>query len=146
MEILPQSISNSSAILRFELETLSRRFFESTCDLITDPSSEIKLRGRLLESFQKDAKYEHVGQDTKSQNGKDNKDKQEKDLKISELKIKSKDNDKSSRSKIRHHEGTSLQQDKDQDKDSRTQRQSNLNKVQGSKIQDLTLENLKTMH
>ncbi|GJS97404.1 hypothetical protein Tco_0804372 [Tanacetum coccineum] len=34
---------------------------------INDNSSEIKLRGRLLESFQDDAKYEHVGQDTRSQ-------------------------------------------------------------------------------
>ncbi|GJS26552.1 hypothetical protein Tco_0487172 [Tanacetum coccineum] len=37
-------------------------------------SSETKLRGRLLESFQEDAKYEHVGQDTRSQNGKDDQD------------------------------------------------------------------------
>ncbi|GJZ45155.1 hypothetical protein Tco_0592751 [Tanacetum coccineum] len=34
---------------------------------IKDNSSETKLRGRLLESFQEDAKYEHVGQDTRSQ-------------------------------------------------------------------------------
>ncbi|GJS00200.1 hypothetical protein Tco_0316708 [Tanacetum coccineum] len=34
----------------------------------------------------------------------------EKDLKISELKTKSNDNDKGSRSKITQHEGTSLQQ------------------------------------
>ncbi|GJX82251.1 retrovirus-related pol polyprotein from transposon TNT 1-94 [Tanacetum coccineum] len=34
---------------------------------IKDPSSETKLRGRLLESFQEDAKYEHVGQDTRWQ-------------------------------------------------------------------------------
>ncbi|GJX71902.1 retrovirus-related pol polyprotein from transposon TNT 1-94 [Tanacetum coccineum] len=33
---------------------------------IKDPSLETKHRGRLLESFQKDAKYEHVGQDTRS--------------------------------------------------------------------------------
>ncbi|GKE22336.1 reverse transcriptase domain-containing protein, partial [Tanacetum coccineum] len=51
-------------------------------------------------SFQDDAKYDHVGQDTRSQDGKDDKDKQGKDLKISELKTKSKDNDKGSRSKI----------------------------------------------
>ncbi|GJS44809.1 hypothetical protein Tco_0594930 [Tanacetum coccineum] len=43
---------------------------------INDNSSEIKLWGRLLESFQDDAKYEHVGQDTRSQGGKDVKDKQ----------------------------------------------------------------------
>ncbi|GJT56959.1 retrovirus-related pol polyprotein from transposon TNT 1-94 [Tanacetum coccineum] len=61
---------------------------------IKDNSSETKLRGRLLESFQEDAKYEHIGQDTRSQDGKDDKDKQGKDLKISESKTKSKDNDK----------------------------------------------------
>ncbi|GKA76884.1 retrovirus-related pol polyprotein from transposon TNT 1-94, partial [Tanacetum coccineum] len=76
---------------------------------IKDNSSEIKLRGRLLASFQDDAKYEHVGQDTRSQGGKDDQDKQGKDLKISDIKTKSKDNDKGSRSKITKHEGTSLQ-------------------------------------
>ncbi|GJR82410.1 hypothetical protein Tco_0153195 [Tanacetum coccineum] len=75
---------------------------------------------RLLASFQDDAKYEHVGQDTRSQDGKDDQDIQGKDLKISEQKTKSKDNDKGPRSNITQHEGTSLQQDKDQDKDSRT--------------------------
>ncbi|GJR26201.1 retrotransposon protein, putative, unclassified, partial [Tanacetum coccineum] len=67
-------------------------------------------QGRLLASFHVDAKYEHVGQDTRSQDDKDDKDKHGKDLKISELKTTSKDNDKSSRSKITQHEGTSLQQ------------------------------------
>nr|GEW09287.1 retrovirus-related Pol polyprotein from transposon TNT 1-94 [Tanacetum cinerariifolium] len=42
---------------------------------IKDTSSETKLRGRLLASFKDDAKYAHVGQDTRSQDGKDNKDK-----------------------------------------------------------------------
>ncbi|GKC66788.1 hypothetical protein Tco_1099386 [Tanacetum coccineum] len=65
--------------------------------------------GRLLASFQDDAKYEHVGQDTRSQGGKDDQDKQGKDLKISDIKTKSKDNDKGSRSKITKQEGTSLQ-------------------------------------
>ncbi|GJR95947.1 hypothetical protein Tco_0268121 [Tanacetum coccineum] len=55
---------------------------------IKDPSLETKLRGRLLESFQEDVKYELVGQDTRSQDGKDDKDKQGKDLKISESKTK----------------------------------------------------------
>ncbi|GJY63212.1 retrotransposon protein, putative, unclassified [Tanacetum coccineum] len=64
----------------------------------------------LLASFQDDAKYEHVDQDTRSRDGKDDKDKQGKDLKISDVKTKSKDNDKGSRSKIAKHEGTSLQQ------------------------------------
>ncbi|GKF25431.1 hypothetical protein Tco_0081325, partial [Tanacetum coccineum] len=79
---------------------------------IKDNTSEIKLRGRLLSSFQDDAKYEHVGQDTRSQGGKDDQDKQGKDLKISDIKTKltkSKDNDKGLRSKITKHEGTSLQ-------------------------------------
>ncbi|GKC52736.1 hypothetical protein Tco_1075481 [Tanacetum coccineum] len=35
---------------------------------------ETKLRGRLLKSFQEYAKYEHVGQDTRSQGGKDDQD------------------------------------------------------------------------
>ncbi|GJY05968.1 hypothetical protein Tco_0371908 [Tanacetum coccineum] len=43
-------------------------------------------QGRLLASFQDDAKYEHVGQDTRSQDGKDDQDNQGKDLKISESK------------------------------------------------------------
>ncbi|GKB35435.1 hypothetical protein Tco_0880377 [Tanacetum coccineum] len=41
---------------------------------IKDPSSETKLQGRLLASFQDDAKYEHVGQDTRWQDGKDDQD------------------------------------------------------------------------
>ncbi|GKD43119.1 retrovirus-related pol polyprotein from transposon TNT 1-94 [Tanacetum coccineum] len=85
-------------------------------------------QGRLLASFQDDAKYEHVGQDTRSQGGKDDQDKQGKDLEISKSKTKSKDNDKGSRSKITQHEGTSLQHNKDQEQDSRTQCQSNLKK------------------
>ncbi|GJS91711.1 hypothetical protein Tco_0774347 [Tanacetum coccineum] len=71
-------------------------------------------QGRLFASFQDDATYEHVGQDTRSQGGKDDQDKQGKDLKISELKTKSKDNDKGKRSKITQHEETSLQHNKDQ--------------------------------
>ncbi|GKA95447.1 hypothetical protein Tco_0817485 [Tanacetum coccineum] len=64
--------------------------------VIKDPSSETKLRGRLLARFQDDPKYEHVGQDTRSQDGKEDQDKQGKYLKISKLKTKSKDNDKGS--------------------------------------------------
>ncbi|GJY18128.1 gag-pol polyprotein, partial [Tanacetum coccineum] len=45
-------------------------------------------QGRLLASFQDDAKYEHVGQDTRSHDDKDVKDKQGEDIKISELKTK----------------------------------------------------------
>ncbi|GKC41017.1 hypothetical protein Tco_1053401 [Tanacetum coccineum] len=142
MEILPESTSNSSAVGTDNGVTTSFQQSRIHYHMLI-----LKLcQGRFLASFQDDAKYEHVGQDTISQDGKEDKDKQGKDLKISELKTKSKDNDKSSRSKNAKHEGISLQQAKDQDKDSRIQRQSNLNKVQGSKIQDLTPENLKTTH
>nr|GEY98874.1 hypothetical protein [Tanacetum cinerariifolium] len=72
-----------------ELKTMTSVNFD-----IKHPSSKTKLRGRLLDSFQEDAKYEHVGQDTRSQDGKNYKDKQGKDLKILESKTKSKDNDK----------------------------------------------------
>ncbi|GKG25266.1 hypothetical protein Tco_0395894, partial [Tanacetum coccineum] len=61
---------------------------------IKDPSSETKLQGRLLESFQEDAKYEHVGRDTRSHGGKDDQEKEGKDLEISKSKTKSKENDK----------------------------------------------------
>ncbi|GJS09326.1 hypothetical protein Tco_0366122 [Tanacetum coccineum] len=103
---------------------------------IKDASSETKLQGRLLASFQDDAKYEDVCQDTRSQGGKDNQDKQGKDLEILKSKTKLKDNDKGSRSKITQHEGTSLQHNKDQRfKNSMTKKSQ---QVQGSKIQDLT--------
>nr|GEZ00148.1 hypothetical protein [Tanacetum cinerariifolium] len=101
-----------------------------------DNSLETKLQGRLSESFQKVANYEHVGQDTRSQGGKDDQDKQGKDLEISKSKTKSKDNDKGSRSKITQHEGTSLQHNKDQIFKNSMTKQSQ--QVQGSKIQDLT--------
>ncbi|GKD98433.1 hypothetical protein Tco_1382330, partial [Tanacetum coccineum] len=95
LEILPEPSSNSSVHQDSrnkkaqELKTKTSANFD-----IKDPSSKTKLGGRLLESFQEDAKYEHVGQDTRSQDGKDDKDKQGKDLKISESKTKSKDIDK----------------------------------------------------
>nr|GEX58184.1 hypothetical protein [Tanacetum cinerariifolium] len=59
-------------------------------------------QGRLLKSFQDDAKYEHGGQDTRSQGGKDDQDEKDKDLKISNEKTKSKDNHK--RRKIKDHQ------------------------------------------
>ncbi|GJX53338.1 hypothetical protein Tco_0281707 [Tanacetum coccineum] len=56
---------------------------------IKDNSSETKLRGRLLESFQEDAKYEHVGHDTRSQGGKDDLErKDEVERQCQRLKIK----------------------------------------------------------
>ncbi|GJS76736.1 retrovirus-related pol polyprotein from transposon TNT 1-94, partial [Tanacetum coccineum] len=58
------------------------------------PSRYQVYQERLLASFQDDSKYEHVGQDTRSQGCKDDQDKQGKYLKISESKMKSKDNGK----------------------------------------------------
>ncbi|GKB52799.1 hypothetical protein Tco_0903552 [Tanacetum coccineum] len=52
-----------------ELKTKTSVYYD-----IKDNSSKIKLRGRLLESFQEDANYEHVGQDTRSQGSKDDQD------------------------------------------------------------------------
>ncbi|GJT80626.1 hypothetical protein Tco_1054968 [Tanacetum coccineum] len=152
MEILPEPSSNK--LCGRGSNTLNWKPCQGGSSKLSLPDHRSSLKilrnqvyqGRLLASFQDNAKYEHVGKDTRSQDGKDDQDIQGKDLKILELKTKSKDNDKSSRSKITQHEGISLQQDKDQDKDSRTQRQSNLNKVQGSKIQDLTPENSKITH
>ncbi|GJX60084.1 retrovirus-related pol polyprotein from transposon TNT 1-94 [Tanacetum coccineum] len=107
-----------------------------------NPSSKTKLRGRLLESFQEDAKYEHVGFDTRSQDGKDDQDIQGKDSKILELKTKSKDNEKGSRSKITQHEGTSLQQSKVHEQDLSTQRQVNLKDLASGKILRLKITSL----
>ncbi|GJW17374.1 hypothetical protein Tco_0024810, partial [Tanacetum coccineum] len=87
----------ASRFKNHESSRIKDKDFSTNSD-IKDNSSEIKLRGRLLARFQDDAKYEHVGQD-----------KQGKDLKISDIKTKSKDNDNGSRSKITKHEGTSLQ-------------------------------------
>nr|GEX37016.1 hypothetical protein [Tanacetum cinerariifolium] len=58
-------------------------------------------QGRLLTSFQDDAKYKHGGQDIRLQGGKDDQEEKDKDLKISDEKTKSKDNHK--RRKIKDH-------------------------------------------
>ncbi|GJY20965.1 hypothetical protein Tco_0393531 [Tanacetum coccineum] len=50
-------------------------------------------QGRLLASFQDDAKYEHVGQDTRSQSGKDDQDGSIKIYRPQTKKTKLKDND-----------------------------------------------------
>nr|GEV32207.1 hypothetical protein [Tanacetum cinerariifolium] len=58
------------------------------------PSRYQVYQGRLLASFQDDAKYEHVGQDTRSQDDERRSRQKDKDLKISDEKTKLKDNDK----------------------------------------------------
>ncbi|GKE08095.1 hypothetical protein Tco_1411646 [Tanacetum coccineum] len=67
-------------------------------------SSRIKDKDFRNSDNQGDAKYEHVGQDTRLQDGKDDEVKQGKVLKISEPKTMSKDDEKGSRSKITQHE------------------------------------------
>ncbi|GJZ20235.1 hypothetical protein Tco_0556825 [Tanacetum coccineum] len=138
MEILPESTSNSSTVVESDSLPHAHAHAQTTKTYYKHQDSKIKkaqelktktfansdiqdlplryqvYQGRLLASFQDDEKYEHVGQDTRSQGGKDDQDKQGKDLKISELKTKSKDIDKGKRSKITQHEETSLQHNKDQ--------------------------------
>ncbi|GJX12550.1 hypothetical protein Tco_0204308 [Tanacetum coccineum] len=105
--------NQDSRIMKAKVQTKTKTFANS--DILDLPYryqdyQDKDYQGRLLASFQDDSKYDHVGQDTRSQDSNDDKDKQGKDLKISELKTKSKDNDKGSRSKITQHEGTRLEQ------------------------------------
>ncbi|GJU99839.1 hypothetical protein Tco_1329110 [Tanacetum coccineum] len=67
-------IPKAQGFKNHESSRIKDKDFRANSD-IKDNSSEIKLRGRLLVSFQDDAKYEHVGQDTRSQGGKDDQDK-----------------------------------------------------------------------
>ncbi|GJU72551.1 hypothetical protein Tco_1263956 [Tanacetum coccineum] len=101
-------LADKTATSRQELELLFHHHITILRLTVWPKSSKTKLRGRLLKSFQEDAKYEHVGQDTRWQDGKDDQDKQGKYLEILKSKTKSKDNDKGSRSKINtYHEETS---------------------------------------
>ncbi|GJV71807.1 retrovirus-related pol polyprotein from transposon TNT 1-94 [Tanacetum coccineum] len=108
--------SNSTAIFGFELERLGD-LFESTDHRIHkdgdgDASFQLKYqvypREIVIKAFQDDAKLESMLVKTKIAGWQDDQRK-DKDLKISDEKTKSKDNDKGSRSKIIKHEGTSLQ-------------------------------------
>ncbi|GJV72466.1 hypothetical protein Tco_1492461 [Tanacetum coccineum] len=109
----PTLYSGGGIPFQLKSDSLPHAHAQTTKTYYKHQDSSIKISSSIKDK----ASYEHVGQDTRSQDGKDDQDKQGKDLKISELKTKSKDNDKGSRSKITQHEGTSLQQDKDQDKD-----------------------------
>ncbi|GKC25064.1 hypothetical protein Tco_1027214 [Tanacetum coccineum] len=117
MEILLESSSNSTAKdSNYLIHSYRVVCFETFWSVLTEPEVQTTvlqphsirisrlsrqiLSGRLLARFQDDTKYEHVGQDTRSQGGNDDKDKQRKDLKILELKTKSKNNNKGSRLKI----------------------------------------------
>nr|GEV94275.1 retrovirus-related Pol polyprotein from transposon TNT 1-94 [Tanacetum cinerariifolium] len=96
-----------SGVLRIILEILPEHLsdtyvFTMKMEILLEPSSNKLLVGRLLASFQDDAKYEHGGQDTRLQGGKDDQDEKDKDLKISNEKTKSKDNHKWR--KIKDHE------------------------------------------
>ncbi|GJY56231.1 hypothetical protein Tco_0455346 [Tanacetum coccineum] len=103
---------DGDALFQLKSDSLPHAHAQTTKTFYKHQDSRIMKAQELktkTSAFQDDAKYEHVGQDTRSQGGKDDQDKQGKDLKISDIKTKSKDNDKGSRSKITKHEGTSLQ-------------------------------------
>ncbi|GKC37836.1 hypothetical protein Tco_1050220 [Tanacetum coccineum] len=72
-----------SRIKKAQVHTKTKTFANS--DIQDLPLIPQVYQGRLLASFQDDAKYEHVGQDTRSQDDKDNQDKQGRELKILEI-------------------------------------------------------------
>nr|GEU46760.1 magnesium transporter MRS2-11, chloroplastic-like [Tanacetum cinerariifolium] len=70
MEILPLSTSNNTTVAASH--SLPHAYAQSTKTLYQDKAYQDKdCQGRLLASFQDDAKYKNVGQDTRSQDGKD---------------------------------------------------------------------------
>ncbi|GKA34067.1 hypothetical protein Tco_0720496 [Tanacetum coccineum] len=79
--------------------------------------------------------YEHVGQDSRSQDGKDDKDLKDKDLKILKLKSKSKEKAQDQRSQSMKEQANN--NDKDQFQDSRNQCQRNLKKPKVEGFKDL---------
>ncbi|GJV23325.1 hypothetical protein Tco_1376020 [Tanacetum coccineum] len=98
MEIVPESTLNRSAVaesnsLPYAHAQTTKTYYKRQDSRIkkgqefktkTSANSDIQdltliyqvYQGRLLASFQDDAKYEHVGQDTRSQDGKDDQDNQ----------------------------------------------------------------------
>ncbi|GKB05453.1 hypothetical protein Tco_0833648 [Tanacetum coccineum] len=75
-----------SRIKKAQVHTKTKTFANS--DIQDLPLIPQVYQGRLLAGFQDDAKYNHVGQDTRSQDDKDDQDKQGKELKIPEIKTK----------------------------------------------------------
>ncbi|GJY86334.1 putative reverse transcriptase domain-containing protein [Tanacetum coccineum] len=101
--------------------------------VIQDPPLRYQVyQGRLLASFQDDAKYKHVGKDTRSQSGKDNQDKQGKDLEISEQKTSQKTMPKAKDQ--RSHSMKEQAYNIIKTKESRTRRQSNLKKFKEARF------------
>ncbi|GJS39044.1 retrovirus-related pol polyprotein from transposon TNT 1-94 [Tanacetum coccineum] len=65
----------SHEIKNQESSRIKDKDFRTNSEIPDLPSNIVNLiKGRLLASFQDDAKYEHVGQDTRSQGGKDDQD------------------------------------------------------------------------
>ncbi|GJZ51132.1 retrovirus-related pol polyprotein from transposon TNT 1-94 [Tanacetum coccineum] len=84
MEILPVSSSNNTAVGSYALS-----WKPCQGDSLKSTNHRYQVyQGRLLASFQDDAKYEQVGQDTRSQVAKDDMTSKGKDLKISDEKDK----------------------------------------------------------
>ncbi|GJR56565.1 hypothetical protein Tco_1407086 [Tanacetum coccineum] len=109
LEQSQQGVSNDVLVSIEGVEELKRNvWIKGVKKIFLQDYQDKDCQGILLASFLDDVEHEHVGQDTRSQDGKDDQDKQGKDLKISESKTKSQDNDKGSRSKITKHERISL--------------------------------------
>nr|GEV42227.1 retrovirus-related Pol polyprotein from transposon TNT 1-94 [Tanacetum cinerariifolium] len=92
LEQSQQGVSND-VLMEVLLEPSSNKLLVGLDDGVASSFQRSRIL-RLLTSFQDDAKYEYGGQDTRVQGGKDDQDEKDKDLKISNEKTKSKDNQK----------------------------------------------------
>nr|GEU78808.1 retrotransposon protein, putative, unclassified [Tanacetum cinerariifolium] len=130
LEQSQQGVSNDVLVSIEGVEELKKKCMDKGCK---ERSPPLHLRQKPA-SFQDDAKYEHGGQDTRFQGGKDDQYKKDKDLKISDEKTKSKDSHK--RLKITKHEGTILQHRQRQRK--KLNDNSNLNELTNECHNELT--------
>nr|GEV76030.1 ribosomal L1 domain-containing protein CG13096-like [Tanacetum cinerariifolium] len=101
MHKLQRHTKHQESIIKNQESSNTKTKTFANSDIQDLPSRYQVYQGRLLASFQDDAKYEHGGQDTRSQGGKRRSRQKDKDLKISDEKTKSKDNNK--RLKIKDH-------------------------------------------
>ncbi|GJZ19585.1 hypothetical protein Tco_0556175 [Tanacetum coccineum] len=78
----------SSRFKNHESSRIKDKDFRTNSDIQDLPQRYQVYQGRLLASFQDDAKYEHAGQDTRSQGGKDDHDWRIQDLRFAEKQVK----------------------------------------------------------
>ncbi|GJU24801.1 retrovirus-related pol polyprotein from transposon TNT 1-94 [Tanacetum coccineum] len=136
---LPDHRRRSRNLIPAESDSLSHAHIQALKIYNWHQDSRIKkAKNHTKTNFQNDAKYEHVGQDTRSQDDKDDKDTQEKDLKISRLTTKSKTMTKDQDQRSHNMKEQAYNKDKHQDQDSRTKRQSNLKKPKVEGFKDLS--------